>query len=358
MFEKKLEAIIQSYMQQDFFPGFVGHISLAGETIYHQALGLADTTVNQRMEKDSLFDIASITKMVISTLALRLMTEKKLALDHYITKYLPINKDKEQLSAILSTITIEQLLTHSSGIPDWYPFYAKKEEGDFYHILQEALSDYDLTKKTVYSDINLMLLGEIIQHRLELPLEEAVKNEIADPLELHSLTYHPKSKKKVVATEFGNRIELSMCNEIGLEFGGWRSQETPIRGEVNDGNAYYFFQGIAGHAGLFSTSEDLIKLGKVYLQGGEWKGKRFIDDKLVNKSMQQLKGTRGLGWEVSDLFPQGVGHTGFTGTSLYLVPGKRLVAVLLTNRLHMPKPINIHPFRKEVHQEILKTVIF
>lgn len=356
LIENKLKNIFESYIEQEFFAGAVCQISLDGKTIYKQAFGKADVTTHQEMMVDSIFDLASITKIITTTIVLRLITDKKLSLTSKIVDLLPNVKKHDHLLNLLSNITIEQLLTHKSGLPAWYPFYSQKKSGDFYKVLEYVLTNSQLQNKAVYSDLNYMLLGEVIKEVIGDSLVEAIKQYIVKPLSLTTMTYGPIQCENVVATEFGNQIEQRMCNDIGVYFENWRETNTPIRGEVNDGNAYYFLNGISGHAGLFSNIEDITKVGELFIRDGRWKDRQLIDENLIQMSMKELQESRGLGWEVSDLFPSGCGHTGFTGTSLWIVPNKKIVVSILTNRLHVPSPKNINKMRREIHVEILTLV--
>lgn len=354
--DEVINSIFQEYIQKKYFTGSVCLISQNENIIYSKAFGRLNSenvvNVNNHMDINALFDLASITKMFISTIVLRAVTMEKFTLEDKITRLLPDLSKSKFLRETLKDISVKQLLTHTSGIPAWYPFYTKRNE-NFYCILSKVLKDYSLkTNNTEYSDLNFMLLGEILRVVFQQSLQESIDQFIKRPLNLKALTYGPINRNNIVATEFGNQIEMKMCKDRGLSFEEWRTKEKAIIGEVNDGNCHYYFSGQSGHAGLFSSAIDVLKLGQLYIQKGMWGGERLIDEYLVRESYVEIGEGRGLGWDVSDLFINGVGHTGFTGTSLWIIPKCSSVVVVLTNRLNVKNPKSIVSFRKKLHKEI------
>jgi CubicO group peptidase (beta-lactamase class C family) len=352
---KELDKLFENYVKGDYFPGAVCLIVKEEEIIFHKGYGQASIRpIGQEMKTSTIFDIASLTKIVTTTIILRLITNGNLSLNQTLDQCLPRVASNPVLSERLSGITLKQLLTHSSGLIDWFPFYSKKL--DFYDILADVIPPASEKKEVVYSDLNFMLLGEVIKEITGLTLKQAVEEWVSRPLQMESMDYAPIKTDNVAATEFGNQIEMGMCHERGITFNGWRDLSRTIKGEVNDGNAFYFFQGQAGHAGLFSNAYDLMKLGQLYIKGGDWGGERLINQELVEISMTEQQPSRGIGWQLSSLYPKGCGHTGFTGTSLWLVPEKKLVVVTLTNRLHTQHPIHINSFREDLHETIYRLI--
>jgi CubicO group peptidase (beta-lactamase class C family) len=350
---ESVDDIVDQYIKRDFFPGVICEIVKRDEVIFNKAYGDAVTfPEKEKLETNTVFDIASLTKIVTTTIVLRLVSTGQLQLNSTVDQYLSKLDGGSALSSILSKITIEQLLTHSSGLIDWYPFYS--EEHDFYRVLEKAIRSSDSIKGVKYSDLNFMLLGEIIKTITGLTLGGAVKKYVSEPLEMESMIFNPVNISHIAATEYGNQTEEKMCHDRGISFHKWRDKAVAIKGKVNDGNTYYFFKGESGHAGLFSTANDLIKLGQLYMNEGVWNNSRLIDRALTQKAVKEQQPSRGLGWEISPVFPKGYGHTGFTGTSMWLVPEKELVVVTLTNRLHVHEPQNINTFRRELHESILK----
>ena len=249
-------------------------------------------------------------------------------------------------------VTPENLLSHSAHLPAWYPFYT--ETDDFWKVLEKLLARGDSVPNVLYSDIGFMLLGILAQKvsGCTLPQLLAQLNGLLDT----EFTYTPEDVSVCIPTEFGNQVEMRMCAERGISYAGWRSTQTQIKGSVNDGNAFYYWGGRAGHAGVFGTAEDLLHLAQLYLQDGEYQGKQLIPAELVQYSFLDRGGRRGLMWDLSDTFPCGVGHTGFTGTALWLCPKKKIAAALLASRLPMPGPPNLTNWRKECFQTIYQSI--
>jgi CubicO group peptidase (beta-lactamase class C family) len=299
---------------------------------------------------DLMFDLASVSKILTGTIVLKLIGEGKLSPEQSLDTLFQAEPlglvTKERFKAI----TLKSLLTHSSGLPAWFPFYT--QEGSFWSVLEFALNTNPVQEGAVYSDLGFMLLGEAVRTASGRTLPQSL-DLLNDELGT-SFEYNPQNHAACVETERGNRIEEGMCLERGLSFDRFRSRETHMRGEVNDGNAFYFWKGIAGHAGVFGVAADLLTLGELYLNQGKVNGKQLIPVSLVEESTIDYGGGHGLMWVLSDIFIAGFGHTGFTGTSLYLCPETGCVAVILTNRLVIEPAPDLRVFRTEAHELIYK----
>jgi serine-type D-Ala-D-Ala carboxypeptidase len=297
---------------------------------------------------DSMFDLASVSKILTGTMVLKLIGEGKLLLDNNLDTLFqneplgPVTKER------FKAITLKQLLTHSSGLPAWFPFYTR--ECGFWEVLEFALNKYPVEHGMVYSDLGFMLLGDLIRAASGRTLPQSL--ELLNGELGTSFEYNPKNPAACVETERGNHIEEGMCQERGLPFENFRSRGTNMRGEVNDGNAFYFWHGVAGHAGVFGIAADLLVLGELYLNQGKVNGKQLIPASLVTQSTIDYGAGRGLMWALSDIYIAGFGHTGFTGTSLYLCPETGCVAVILTNRLVIEPAPDLRPFRTEAHRVV------
>ncbi|MEN8701868.1 serine hydrolase domain-containing protein [Bacillus infantis] len=346
--EKSVSQIFQKYMDKDYMAGGVCLVKQNDKEVLFKAYGKRNSMTGDEVTIDTVFDLASVTKIITSTLILKLAGQGRLSLDTTLEHCLPAAAGNK----ILAPLTIRQLLTHSSGLTAWYPFYTELPNNSLYEILNSIELKHQEESKVVYSDMNYILLGEVLKEMHDSSLQKIVAKELASPLKLSHLKYGPIQSDNVAATEFGNRIEMDMCRSRHREFADWRETGKPIIGEVNDGNAYYFLNGESGHAGLFGTAADLSGIADLYLKRGYAADTEFIQSDLIKKSMENIVEDRGLGWHSSDPFPEGVGHTGFTGTALWIVPEKNLQAVLLTNRLHVDEPKNINPFRREIFAEI------
>jgi len=314
-------------------------ISKNGKRVFNHSVNCA---------MDAVFDLASVSKILTGTMALKLIGEGKLSLDQSLSTLFqneplgPVTKER------FKTITVKSLLTHSSGLPAWFPFYTQK--GSFWDVLEIALNTQPVQEGMAYSDLGFMLLGEAVRavsgHTLPQNLE-LLNGKLGT-----SFAYNPQNPAACVETERGNRIEEGMCAERGMSFDRFRSHKTHMRGEVNDGNAFYFWHGVAGHAGVFGIAADLLSLGELYLNGGKVRGKQLIPASLVEESTVDYGGGRGLIWALSDIYIAGFGHTGFTGTSLYLCRETGCAAAILTNRLVVEPAPNLRPFRTEAHEMI------
>ena len=202
----------------------------------------------------------------------------------------------------------------------------------------------------IYSDINFMLLGLIVSNMKKLLLDQAIQTLVLNPLGLKDTTYRP-IPSLCVATEYGNRIEKQMVHDRGLSFNGWRDETIPIQGSSNDGNCHYYFHGVSGHAGLFAPVQDVLSFGKAFLSPEH----ATIDVELYNHIIKNWGEGRGYGIQYGELYPdQGFGHTGFTGTYLYVNPKRDLVITILTNRLHTQTVRNINPIRLEIVGRLLE----
>lgn len=277
----------------------------------------------------TVFDLASLTKLFTTTLLLLLSEGKEQILQESPLKWLDISEKQGNLRKRLEQITVADLMAHTSGLPAWYPFYAG--QGSFYQQTDRILERYEPPGTMVYSDLNYILAGFLTEHLSGMTLEQGVEELLAKPLGLKTLSYYPKGywenttpQFPLAVSSYGNAAEERMCRERGMVFHGFRPSDIPVLGEANDGNAWYFFDGVSGHAGLFSDAADLAEFGRFYLN---------TTNSLCMAAMEEKGFGRGYGFEFGDMYPEGCGHTGFTGTSLYLSPENGFGAVLLTNRL-------------------------
>lgn len=345
-----LSSLLNNYLDKQYFTGAVCLVVKDDELVFDQSLGYTNIDQAQKVTNNTIFDLASLTKIVTSTLILRLISNHKITLKTQLGECLPTHQKE------LSSITIEQLLTHSSGLVAWHPFYSHLPERDLFNILNTIKIKHGENQKVVYSDLNYILLGKVLERQYSKRLDQVVNQYLSKPLDI-GLTYGPINTNNVAATEFGNRTEMKMCKNRGIKFDYWRQTDRPMIGEVNDGNTYYFLNGHSGHAGLFGSAKDLIKINDLYLKGGVYNHEAFLNEELVKQSLENRVGNRGLGWHSGQPFPTGMGHTGFTGTALWVVPKQQLNVVLLTNRLNVKQPKNLQGFREDVFKAIMDEFI-
>lgn len=362
---KRIDRLTLDAIDRQLSAGAVIRLEQDGETLYEKAFGYSLKTAERQvtMTVETLFDLASLTKLFTTTAVLKLASEGKLGLDApladaaggKLAAQFAMNDQGPlpRVSAMLKTTTARDLLTHSSGIHYWYPFYADGAGGSFASILETVLTRFPQQKKTVYSDINFMLAGMLVEQASGMPLNEAMDTLVRRPLAMEHCAYRPDPAQNnaLAATEFGNRIEMKMVAELGLSFSGWRPLAKPIIGEADDGNCHYFFGSVAGHAGLFATARDLCRLGALYASNAV---PGFLPEALLQEAVTDYGNGRGLGFQFGPRYPDGCGHTGFTGTFLYVNPGRRLSLSILANRLHVLEPQNIDPFREAIAEAALE----
>lgn len=337
------------------FGGAVALIVRGGHVVLHRATGWAvREPEDQRspMTEDTIFDLASLTKVVATTPSiLHLVAAGEIGLDVPVGEILP----EFGTEGAKAEVTIRRLLSHSAGLSAWRPVFLTGTGPDAY------LADFAATQpehrpggQVIYSDPSFITLGEVVRRVSGDPVSVYAEREIFKPLGMTDTLFTPPSAllSRIAATENGNGFEAGKEPSGAPVNGGWR--DYPLRGEVHDGNAWYGFDGVAGHAGLFATALDLARYGLAWLNGGALGETRILPEELIAEAVTDQVGIegeterRGLGWRllprpgaVEDtpdsgrgLSERAFGHTGFTGTSLWMDPDRELVIVLLTNRVH------------------------
>jgi CubicO group peptidase (beta-lactamase class C family) len=297
-----------------------------------------------RMSRETIFDLASITKPIATALSImKLYEEKEIKLEERVSRFLINFKNMPN-----GSITIKQLLTHTSGMPSWFPLYILPEEKRLKFLATENNGRYEV----VYSCLGYIVLGMIIEKITNMKLNQYCDNKIFKKLDLKGTMFKPKQTlKNIAATELGNVYEKRRAKKYGdVSRIKWRRHL--IRGEVHDGNAYYCFKGVAGNAGLFSNARDLLGLSKDIVSGRIIKSSTM---RLMMKDHTGGKEKRGLGWVINPypglLSPETFGHTGFTGTMLLIDPQKNLIIILLANSVHPKVKLGVMaPIRKKVVQ--------
>ncbi len=340
-----LTPLVEQYRHSKHFAGAVIGIKTEVDSGI-SSWGVA-ASPSEKMRNDSLFDLASLTKLFTASAIMRLVDTQRLSLYAKVLDILDYNDPR--LIIPLRNLTVVSLLTHHSGLPAWYPLYTQRDNSLEY-ILSQMMEKTGLGRGMIYSDLNFILLGELVQRITGQSLDQAIGELVLKPLNLSETTYHP-DPLRCVATEFGNWIEKEMVQERGLSFSGWRDESSAIRGTCNDGNAFYYFGGVAGHAGLFAPARDLLTFGWTFCK----KDPTFLSPPLYLNALKDWGEGRGFGFQFGSLYPYGgFGHTGFTGTYLYVNPKRSIVITILTNRLHVPHAISIDPFRLDVVQTLVQ----
>lgn len=359
---EKAWKVIETGIERGAFPGAVAAVSDADGIIAERAFGHAALEPEVvAMRTDMIFDVASLTKVVATAPAVLLLAEMgEISLDEPVTKFIP-----RWRGPVKERVSIRQLLTHTGGLASWYPTYARPADASNSQTAIDVIVGLNLAytpgTKVEYSCLGYMLLGRIVEHVTGQRLDEFCADNIFRPLGMTDTHYRPiegstGADERFVATERDNVHERNVVRVQGLVFDGW--VDGVARGVVHDGNARYGMGGISGNAGLFATSADLVRYGQEWLKAlrGEsaWMSAAMAKLAIANHT-PNLDAARGLGWVVlpSDahaqaagtnpvgprscgelVSPGSFGHTGFTGTSLWIDPVRGLVFVLLTNRVH------------------------
>ncbi|MBS1577804.1 MAG: serine hydrolase [Bacteroidetes bacterium] len=353
-----IDSILNGAVDREEIPGAVIGIEQDGKIIYKQAYGFSQKydfghkllAHPPMMNTETMFDMASLTKVIGTTTAIMLLVDRGLIHpDDPVGKYI---KGFDTLPK--STITIRHLLTHTAGLYEWYPlFYRSAKRQTTYDLIHSLPLKYPVGKQRSYSDLGFVLLGEIIEKVSGLSLNRFEDENIFNPLGMTHTLYNPLEQGRVdniAATSLGNPYEKRMVYDSSLGFSlkeidpaswnGWR--DYVLKGEVNDGNTWYANEGISGAAGLFSTVDDLQKLANMLMDKGHIRGQKFISESTIDSFLKEDRFHNGLGWmmDSTNSFmkegPTGTfGHTGFTGTSIVIVPQYHLSVILLINRQNM-----------------------
>jgi CubicO group peptidase (beta-lactamase class C family) len=255
---KTLDYFLDSCVKDKKIPGCVCWVGNKNDTLFFEAYGHAQIAPRTKeMAKYTVFDVASITKPMVTAFSTMLLHERGLLqLDSRVGDALPLLKKSASADK-----TIRQLLAHTSGLASWYPTYLFPKQERILHIANLNTGE----EKVVYSCLGYILLGKIIEQITNMSLAKFFSENIARKFDLETVRFGPlRQKDKVAATEQGNNHEQNMASQHGdVSHIEWRKDL--IHGEVHDGNAFYGFGNVAGNAGLFSNAADLAKLIQAYL---------------------------------------------------------------------------------------------
>ena len=349
--------VVRTNIEEKTAPGAVVLIARRGKIVLEEALGhISYDTDAEPMTRETIFDLASITKAVVTTALAMMLTERgALDLDAPIRAYIPEfqGEGKEQ-------VTVRDLFAHASGMRSWAPLFRELEAPsppEARKAVIDAICRMPLAhpwrSKTVYSDPAYILLGETLERISGKPLEILAEEWIFGPLGMEDTRYRPPQ---------------SLLRRIApTEFDPWRGRV--VRGEVHDENAF-FVGGVTGHAGLFGTASDLAVFGQMMANGGAYGGRRYLNADTIRaftKPADLVPGSsRAVGWDTARVPASPAGqdpsiafwHTGFTGVSLWIDPERELVAILLTNRIHPTRENQqIYQLRPDFHRAVNAAVI-
>ena len=338
------------------YPGAVVLAARDGKVAVHEAMGhalkYADAAGTELppgqqvpMAPDTIFDMASISKLFTSIVVMQQVERGRIDLAQPVASYLPAFAANGK-----GAITVRQLLTHTSGLPSWMRLWQPypDREARIQAVLAVAPKAPPQTLYE-YSDLNLITLGALVEQVSGKPLDVLVREGITGPLHMVDTGYNPPASKRdrIAATEYQSDPDRGM-----------------VRGSVHDENAWSL-GGVAGHAGIFSTASDMAILAQAMLNGGSYDGRTVLRRRTTEQMLTDYNDgfpghAHGLGFELDQRFymgalaaPTTAGHTGFTGTSLVIDPLSRSFVVLLSNRVHPRREwSNIGPARRAVAARI------
>ncbi|TXK83737.1 serine hydrolase [Paenibacillus sp. N3.4] len=337
----KVDRLVEGWLQEGHLPGAVLDITLMNRIRFQKSYGsFSDGIMQHPIRLDTLFDIASLTKVTATLPAiLLLVAQGKVSLDNSVSAYLPAFRHQQ--------VSVRHLLLHASGLPSDLPMRSRKEKRP--DIFEETLAQeliFQPGEDMRYSDLGMILLGIIVERVASVPLDRFVKQHIFDPLEMYSTVYNP-------GPEFQERIAATEPLD-----------GTFIRGEVHDEKSFQL-GGVSGSAGLFATADDLTRYAAWWMKP---ESKDIVPPLLLREAIGHPVRGRGLGWEVSHdpaFVPScgiswptgGFGHTGFTGTSIWVEPNQGISVIFLTNAVHLGRNNKIRELRPILHEAVLSSCL-
>ena len=353
----RIDTVVNEEIAQRHLPGAVVLVSHNGRVAWRKAYGSRATQpAYEPMTTDTIFDVASLTKVVATATSTMMLVERgQVRLSDPVSKYIPTLKGPER-----ERITIEHLLTHRSGYaPDFNLKYRWTGYDEAINRLAGEPLRYPPGARFIYSDIGFIALGEVVRRVSGMPLNEFARKNIFLPLGMRNTGFRPDTtlRARIAPTE-KKRAQRTYLGDSPQDADADGDQW--LRGEVHDPTAFRM-NGVAGHAGLFSTADDLAIYAQMMLNGGHYRGVRILSPlsvaEMTRPRLVTETWTRGLGWDINssfsvnrgDLFPLGsFGHTGFTGTSMWIDPASKMFVIFLSNRVHPDGKGDVGPLRGKV----------
>ena len=323
-----IDRVVQHGIDAGGFPGAAVVVGRKGYSVWSKGFGALDWTAKGLpvSADQSIYDLASLTKVIATTTAIMVLYDQgKVALDAPVSRYIPSFS-----GGLKDQVTIKHLLTHRAGLPAGKELWrsTRTPEAARASVLASPIqcipgNCYE------YSDLGADILGFVAEAASGEPLNQFLEEKVYGPLGMTDTHFKPSASDAM----------RTAPTEIAPPRG------YPLRGEVHDENAYAL-GGVAGHAGLFSTANDLSIFAQMLLEGGQYNGQHIIADSTVALFTHRAeRGTRALGWDSCDgnggcgqyLSERAFGHTGYTGTSIWIDPDRQMFVILLTNRVHAAK---------------------
>jgi CubicO group peptidase (beta-lactamase class C family) len=336
---EEADRIVEAAVRDGAFPGAVLAVGRRGLLVRLRAFGRYTHDPDApEVTTDTVYDLASLTKVITTTtVAMSLVDEGRLDLDAKVSGIVPSFRGGAK-----DGVRVRQLLTHTGGLLWWASLYEELRGPEAYLArISEMDLDYEPGTKTIYSDLGLILLGNVLERLAGASLDEVARRRVFEPLGMSDTRYRPPValRPRIAPTEIDP----------------WRGRT--LLGEVHDENAFAL-EGVAPHAGLFASAGDLARFAQMLLNRGSLEGRRIVSPGTVDAFTRRagIEGSsRALGWDTpsdgtasrsstpgepgyssaGSLFSsRSFGHTGFTGTSMWMDPERELFLILLTNRVH------------------------
>jgi CubicO group peptidase (beta-lactamase class C family) len=328
----EVDAIVHRGTRQGIYPGAVVVIGRRDSVLYARGYGHFTWKPTSPVPRpdSTVWDIASITKVIgTASAAMRLIDAGRLSLDAPVRRYLPRFSGGQK-----DRITVRMLLDHTSGLRSYAPLFkqSRSREGAIDLLYAEPVVRSP-GETALYSDLNAIVLALVVESVSGMPIDHFVAREVFEPLGMEQTTYRPTTavKRRTVPTAL------------------WRGY--PVQGQVNDPNAVVL-GGAAGHAGIFSTGMDLARYAQAWLRNGVGPNGQWVSPGTIRRFLERgtNSGPRLLGWDTAEhggkepsvfgtlISDAGYGHTGFTGTEIWIDPARDLFLVFLTNRTFDPRP--------------------
>jgi len=348
-----VDMIMQRAINDSVFPGGVVGVMKDGALIWSAGYGYHDYKRTTAVSADDVYDLASLTKVMGTTTAImKLVDDEDLALNDRVAQFIPEFDTDEKRE-----ITIEQMLLHTSGLPAFKVYVDRlKTRGEILEAIRNEPLEYEPGQDYVYSDLGFILLAEIVEEITGQRIDIFLRNNFYGPMGMYSTHFNPKA------------------------VGGWMTRRIPpteiddvynrgiVQADVHDERAY-FMEGVAGHAGLFSNVRDIAMFTQMLLNGGTYAGRDYLSPEIIKQftSHQSPINQRAYGFDMkSEGFStagsltsnNSFGHTGFTGTSIWVDPDENISIMLLTNRTYPNRDLGrgISRVRAEVADAIMNSL--
>ncbi len=322
-----IDKIMQKAVNDSVFPGGVVGVMRNGALVWNEGYGYHDYSKTQAVDRNDIYDLASVTKVMSTTTAImKLVDEQKISLDDLVSSYIDEFNDDER-----QHITIRQLLLHTSGLPAFKEYVDEiQTREDLIEAIRNEPLESSPGEEYRYSDLGFILLGEIVEEVSGLRLDRFVQENIFRPMNMRSTRFNPRSAGDWIT----RRIPPTEIDTV--------YNRGTVHAYAHDERAY-FMEGVAGHAGLFSSARDISAYAFMLLNDGKYAGRQILSPETIEffTSHQSPVNHRGLGFDrKSEGFSSAgeltgirtFGHLGFTGTSLWIDPDEEIAIILLTNR--------------------------